>query len=181
MDAAQPTIIKYELTIEDYREMTAHLCAGVGRRKRMPARFAMLVIVFATAFTIVRTKGSGASFAVGLIVGAAIVLVPVLLAVRTSKAAQQKLEPRLGGAYLCSYELSSTSDELMLVTPSWRSSTRWSAFIAVEETQNLILLKLEASAAYAIPKRALPDAEQRARFRRDAELRIAASAPARPS
>ena len=53
---------------------------------------------------------------------------------------------------------------------------KWSAFVGVDETKSLLLLKLDPSAACAVPKRAFADAEELARFRREAEQRIGTAA-----
>jgi hypothetical protein len=153
--------VRYQLTLDDFREMTAHLCGKVRPRSNPLLLVIVMIFVFVLIYNLVSSGPGGEAFAGGMLVGMTFPLAFFWLRLRAGRAAERKLEPRAGG-----------EDALLLETPFERSSMAWPAFVGLDESQGLLLLRIDNNAAYAVPKRAFADPEQLRRFREEIGRRI---------
>jgi hypothetical protein len=164
--------VRYQLTLDDFREMTAHLCGKVRPRSNPLLLVIVMIFVFVLIYNLVSSGPGGEAFAGGMLVGMTFPLAFFWLRLRAGRAAERKLEPRAGGPVLSSYACSIGEDALLLETPFERSSMAWPAFVGLDESQGLLLLRIDNNAAYAVPKRAFADPEQLRRFREEIGRRI---------
>ena len=171
------TTVRYQLTIEDYREMVAHVCAKA-RPGQMLAMLPVMALVFVATYNLSldHSSDSARGIASGMLVGVGVLVLHRILHAWSLQRAQRKLDPRPDGPLLTHHTLAIRDDGLLVETASWRTELRWSA-VAVEETKALLLLVLDTNAAYAVPKRAFAGPEQVARFRAELERRAASGRP----
>lgn len=171
------TTLGYQLSIEDYREMVAHLCVKA-RPGQMLAMLPVMALVFVATYNLSLDHASDAArgIASGMLVAVGVLVLHRILHAWSLQRAQRKLDPRPDGPLLTHYTLAIRDDGLLVETASWRTELRWSA-VTLAETKALLLLAIDTNAAYAVPKRAFTGPEHLARFRAELERRAAAGRP----
>jgi len=149
-----PTV-RYRLTVPDYRVLSAYLCSP--QRTRSMSWPALLAFVIATTtFAAVAFRTSGRAFVLGMFVAA---LALMFYFQHLQSRAQKLFVPRQDGVFLCEHEVTLTDEGVRTHSVHGAGELKWSAVIAVDETQNHIFIRYDTTSASVIPKAAFPNAE----------------------
>lgn len=142
--------VKFELTPEDYRALQVYLCAPRSPR----ARRKTYIVVIGAAIGLLASRVLGRE-GLPFLVGAVFALVMNFVYMRRSQArVQARLFPKPNGYILCQHDISLDETGIVVVTPYWTGKTLWSGAFSVDQTGDHVFLRLDAPAAYAIPKAA---------------------------
>lgn len=136
----------FELARHDYQAMSRHVYkSGAGNWSGL--RLALPVAFLIGAFVVRRFGRDGQVFGMGALVAFMVMLTWLSIAML-------RLRPRLGGAWLCHYDVQLTDAGVRLQTPHWTCDLPWHGVLAVEETSAHCFLRIDTASMYVIPKRA---------------------------
>ena len=166
--------VTFELTLDDYRALQAHVCRPVRRPSLSQHLLLGLpggVVVGVAALVL----GSHKSFFAGLLIGFVLVIAFSLVAARRARAAT---DPQPNGSILCRQEYWLSDEGLRHRTPYWEGVTRWGGLVRVDETERHLFLMIDRAAAYTIPKSAFTSSAHAASFVERVRARLGASTAA---
>lgn len=146
--------VRFTLEQRDYAAMAAHLCAPVVARSKSSSRALSVAGVLIGSLFAFRYVDSFGSFALGLLFAAGLFMVVIKLSVA---GVRKEMQPTAGGSILCEYDVALTPDGVDTRTPHWHTLHRWSGVIAIDQVPEYAFVRIDAVAAYAIPKRAFAD------------------------
>jgi YcxB-like protein len=157
---ASKIAVQYDVSLEDYRAMSAHLCSPA-QLKAAPERW----IKWALMGGIVIWATSAGRAALPVLIGMALALIGAaayFVAIRAR--AQALFVPRPNGYILCHYDIELTERGISTATPYWTGETRWSGVLRVDDTPGYVYLVFDPVAAYGIPKAAFADPQAAEKF-----------------
>lgn len=147
-------IVRFVMELQDYKAMTAHICAPATKRSKTMSVALSVAGVLTALLVATRYVESLMSFTLGMFVFSVLMFAIIKVAASGIRA---QLHPSPDGTILCEYEVTLTPDGVSIQTRHWDTLTRWSGVRSIDQTAEHAFIRIDSIAAYAIPKRAFPD------------------------